>query len=102
MQVMAGEAGERALALEKTTALSQIDRLMTHVPRLVPIAQRPVLRRPVTSPAEFVDPGRRHPPRILNKPFGLLGLARGRGFHVRATGSVTGLASHAELRGLNR
>jgi hypothetical protein len=37
MRVMAGQAGQRAAAFLKAAALLEIERLMTHVPRIVPI-----------------------------------------------------------------
>src|SRR5437879_8539465 len=68
MRIVARQARQGSVALEKTGALAQIDRLVPDVPCLVPITQRPILRSPVAVPAELVELRCGHPSRILNEP----------------------------------
>src|SRR5438552_1842436 len=98
MRIVARQARQGSVALEKTGAPAQIDRLMPDVPGLAPIAQRPVLRSSVALPAELVELGCGHPSRILNEPLGPFRLAKRRGFHMQAARPMTRLTPHAGLR----
>jgi hypothetical protein len=91
MRIVAGETGERATALSEASALAQVDRLMTDIPRIAPVDGDALGgRRPVTSAAEFVQPRRRWPGRIPN------GASRGL-FGVVGSRAMAGFASYAEL-----
>src|SRR5438067_11582732 len=92
---MAGDTGESAVAVAEAGGAVQIRWLMAHVPGIAPVPA--VVRTaglPVTGAAKDIDLDRGQPLRILNRG----SAAR---LDVSAPGSVTGLATDAELARLH-
>jgi len=101
MRLMAGEAGELALALGEALALAEVNRLVPDIPGVIPVDGFALYAgRPVAASAEFVERCGRKPPGIADSLAGLGELAAGRSGGMIAARPVAAFALDSRFEGL--